>query len=115
MRFAEMAAATLAVLPVITSTSSVALDEDIAAFKLSDLSRDETEAAINEVVMERARKLGSSHLQCHAFNFFHHPTKKRRCSGAPTKGTNLCYRHSISLAAEKVIYYVDAEDTKAVK
>jgi hypothetical protein len=91
----------------------VVLDKDIAAFKLSDLTKSEMDAATNEVMMERARKLGSSNLQCHAINCANDPSKRRRCSGYAPKNRNLCGRHSNSLAAGKQIVYF--EDQKGLK
>jgi len=115
-QFAEMASATLKVLPVVTSTSSVVLDKDIAAFKLSDLTKSEMDAATNEVMMERARKLGSSRLQCHAMNSVNNPIKKARCSGTTMKGQNLCRWHFDVLAAGKqIVYFDEGEDQKALK
>ena len=111
-QFAEMASATLKVLPVVTSTSSVVLDKDIVAFKLTDI-KDDTKAVINEVTTERARKLGGSRLQCHAINSANNPSKRRRCSGYAPKNRNLCGRHSNSLAAGKQIVYF--EDQKGLK
>ena len=112
-QFAEMASATLKVLPVVTSTSSVVLDKDIAAFKLSDLTKSEMDAATNEVMMEKARVLQSSKMQCHAINCANNPSKRRRCSGYAPKNRNLCGRHSNSLAAGKQIVYF--EDQKGLK
>ena len=110
MRLTQKASATLKVLPVITSTSSVALDEDIAAFVLSDL-KDDTKAVINEVTMERARTLGSSNLQCHAINFANIPEKRHRCGGTRKKGEDLCQRPAVKINKA----HVDAEDKNAVK
>ena len=113
MQLTQKATETLKVLPVITSTSSVALDEDIAAFVLSDL-KDDTKAVINEVTVERARKLGGSRLQCRAVNFPHIPEKRHQCGGTRKKGEDLCQRHSISLAKIKYTS-MRAEDKNAVK
>jgi hypothetical protein len=91
----------------------VVLDKDIAAFKLSDLTKSEMDAATNEVMMEKARVLQSSKMQCHAMNSVNNPIKKARCSGYAPKNRNLCGRHSNSLAAGKQIVYF--EDQKGLK
>ena len=115
MQLTQKASATLKVLPVVTSTSSVVLDKDIAAFKLTDI-KDDTKAVINEVTTERARKLGGSRLQCHAINSANNPTKRKRCSQATSKGQNLCHRHMDVLAAGKqIVYFDEVEDQKGLK
>jgi hypothetical protein len=70
----------------------ISLDKDIAKFKLSDLSNDEFSATINEIVLEKERKLLSSDKRCVAMNFTGTP-KERRCSTSSLSNSSLCQRH----------------------
>ena len=75
----------------------IGLDDDIETFTLDDLKTEEIDEAVNARVVEKVIELGSSNLQCFAIDSANNPKKRKRCSQAHRKGSNLCHRHWCSL------------------
>ncbi|KAJ3241954.1 hypothetical protein HDU78_001555 [Chytriomyces hyalinus] len=85
--FAEHASATLRILPDVNDLN-IALDADIAAFSLSDLGS--LDAVVNAAVVEKISGIGGHERQCHAINHASDPLKRKRCSAASMKNSNIC-------------------------
>ncbi|KAJ3122138.1 hypothetical protein HK100_012118 [Physocladia obscura] len=74
---AKHASNSIRILPPINNLSEK-LDEDIAAFCLTELGL--LDAALNDVVQIKETELGGSELQCHVINCPNNPLKRKRCS-----------------------------------
>ncbi|KAJ3253191.1 hypothetical protein HDU77_004681 [Chytriomyces hyalinus] len=105
--FAEHASATLHIL-----TDNIALDADIATFSLSDLGS--LEAVVNAAVVEKISEIGGHERQCHAINHANNHLKRKRCSAASMKNSNICSQHYKSqLAGKMVVYHNNDVDSVA--
>ena len=85
------AAATLSILPAVECP--IALDQDVAAFKMEQLKSEETDEFISAAVIRKAQDEGSSGLCCEALNSPGNPKLRKRCSQARKSDCNLCHRH----------------------
>ncbi|KAJ3409330.1 hypothetical protein HDU80_001790, partial [Chytriomyces hyalinus] len=87
--YGQHASATLRILPDVNDLN-IALDKDIAAFSLSDLGS--LEAVVNAAVVEKISEIGGHEQQCHAINHANNPLKRKRCSVASMKNSNISLR-----------------------
>jgi hypothetical protein len=76
-------------------------------FKLTDVKSNELQSTITDITMEKAVEAGSSDICCHAINWANNPKKRKRCSQATKKDSNLCHHHSKVLLNGKQVVLID--------
>jgi hypothetical protein len=101
---AALAPATIKIRAGVNSPTDVELDDDIKDFTFHNL--DDFEVALHDVALKKADEITPSLIQCNAINSAKDPKKRKRCSQARKKGSQLCHRHFKSNLAGKALVLV---------